>query len=298
MVKALEKYYSYILTSITWGCSFIFIKLALGFLTPFGVGALRCTLGALTLFLLTRLRGIALPPFGRLWWHLGLVALCINVIPGVLFAVAETRTTTILASIINALVPLTSLFFMTLVFRDEKITRPQTVGLAVGFAGILVAFATWQGLGRNPWWAVAALLASVTLYGVTFPYIRRHISPLHLNPIALSATQLLIGSVILVPTFVVDGLNGHAVTLRAGASIVLLGVFGSGLAFMWNYQTIKKLGPSMASTVTYWSPVVATVMGIVFLHEHLYWYQPVGAAIVLLGSAIGQNRLNGLFAGR
>jgi hypothetical protein len=287
-----SKYFTYIATSITWGCSFIFIKLSLGFLTPFGVAFGRCLFGAATLLLIAKVRSIALPKFGVIWGRLLLVALCINVLPGIFFALAETRTTTILASIINALVPLTSLFFITVVFRDERITRQQALGLAVGFGGVLVAFGVWQGMGSNPWWAVGALLAAVTLYGVTFPYIRRHITPLGINPVALSATQLLISVVVLTPTFLFDGLNGHEVTLRAGFAIVVLGTFSSGLAFMWNFRTIQLLGPSTASTVTYWSPLVATIVGIVFLHERLFWFQPVGAAIVLLGSAISQNRLH------
>jgi len=287
-----SRYFTYIVTSITWGCSFIFIKLSLDFLTPFGVAFGRCLFGAATLLLIANVRSIALPKFGVIWGRLLLVALCINVLPGIFFALAETRTTTILASIINALVPLTSLFFITVVFRDERITRQQALGLAIGFGGVLVAFGVWQGMGSNPWWAVGALLAAVTLYGVTFPYIRRHITPLGINPVALSATQLLISVVVLTPTFLIDGLNGHGVTLRAGFAIVILGTFSSGLAFMWNFRTIQLLGPSTASTVTYWSPLVATIVGILFLHEQLFWFQPVGTGIVLLGSAISQNRLH------
>jgi len=293
-----SKYFTYVVTSITWGCSFIFIKLSLDFLTPFGVAFGRCFFGALTLLTIARVRNISLPPFGAVWGRLLLVALCINVLPGILFAVAETRTTTILASIINALVPLTSLFFITVVFRDERITRQQELGLAVGFGGVLMAFGVWQGLGRNPWWAVGALLTAVTLYGVTFPYIRRHITPLGLHPVALSATQLVLSVVVLAPTFLLDGLNGHGITVRGAVAIAVLGTFSSGLAFMWNFRTIQLLGPSTASTVTYWSPLVATIVGIVFLREQLVWFQPVGAAIVLLGSAISQNRLPRFGRGR
>ncbi len=286
-----RRYFTYVGTSIIWGCSFIFIKESLGFLTPFGVAFGRCLFGTIVLFTIANIRSVSLPPVGVVWLRLMVVALCINVLPGILFAVAETRTTTILASIINALVPLTSLFFITVVFRDEHITRTQELGLAVGFVGILIAFGVWNGFGRNPWWAVGALLLAVTLYGVTFPYIRRHITPLKLDPIALSTTQLLISVLLLTPTFFLDGFNGHAMTWRSGLSIVVLGAGGSGLAFMWNFHTIERLGPSIASTVTYWSPLVATVVGIIFIHESLLWYQPVGAAVVVLGSAIGQNRL-------
>lgn len=284
-------------TGVTWGCSFLFIKLSLGFLTPFGVAFGRCFLGATTLLLISGLRGVALPRGRRVWLHLWLLALCINVLPGILFALAETRTTSILASIINALVPLTSLFFITIVFRDDRISRVQGVGLAIGLLGVLVVLGVWQGLGKNPWWAVGALLLAVTLYGVTFPYTRRYITPLKLAPVSLASAQLLLGAVTLVPTFFVDGLNHHGISPKAIFGIVALGVFGSGLAFMWNFRSIEVLGSSIASTVTYMSPVVATVVGVIFLHEHLTWFQPVGGAIVLLGAAVGQERIR-LYRGR
>src|SRR5271155_3946426 len=108
---------TYIALGITWGYSFLFIKYALGFLTPFGVAFARCALGAATLVLVSVVRRVALPREFIVWCHLWVVAMCLNIVPGVLFAVAETRTTSIVAGIINALPPLTTLFFILVVFR-------------------------------------------------------------------------------------------------------------------------------------------------------------------------------------
>ena len=90
---------TYIVLGITWGCSFLFIKYSLGFLTPFGVAFGRCALGALTLVVISLVRRIALPREFIVWCHLWVVAMCLNIVPGVLFAVAETRTTSIVAGI-------------------------------------------------------------------------------------------------------------------------------------------------------------------------------------------------------
>jgi drug/metabolite transporter (DMT)-like permease len=73
--------------------------------------------------------------------------------------------------------------------------------------------------------------------------------------------------------------------------MIALGVFGSGFAYIWNFQLIKDAGSAIASTVTYITPVIAVVMGLLFLGEPLTWNEPVGGAIVLLGAAISQNRL-------
>ncbi|HEV2427427.1 MAG TPA: DMT family transporter, partial [Acidimicrobiales bacterium] len=147
------------------------------------------------------------------------------------------------------------------------------------------------GLGHNPWWAVVALLGAVTLYGASFPYTRRHLIPLQLEPVSLAAAQVLVATAVLLPFFLADGLNGHAITLRGATGVAALGVFGSGFAYMWNFLIIREVGSSVASTVTYLTPVVAVIVGVALLHEPLAWNEPVGGAAVLLGAAVGQGRL-------
>ena len=281
----------YVGVALTWGCSFIFIKLSLGFLSPFGVAFVRCALGAVTLLVLARVLHESLPRERIVWFHLWIVALCINVIPGVLFALAETRTTSILAGLINAMTPLSALFFIAVVFRDDPVTARQLFGLSVGFIGVLTVLGVWQGLGRNPWWAVSALLVSVTLYGLIFPYSRRFLMPRKLHPVSLAGAQLSVAAVTLLPTFVFFGTNGHAVSARALFGITALGIFGSGFAFMWNFRVIELAGSSRASTVTYLTPVVAIIVGVVFLHESMTWFEPVGVCLILLGGAIGNGQL-------
>ena len=281
---------AYLSVGLAWGCSFLFIKLSLGFLAPFGVAFGRCSLGALTLYVALLVSRKHLPKGRDTWWHLWIIALLMNVIPGILFAIAETRTTSILAGIINAMTPLTTLFFMVFVFRDEPTSRRELWGLFIGFMGVLVVLGAWQGLGKNPWWAVGALLLSVTLYGIAFPYTRRHISPRGIPPVSLASAQLLLASITLLPFAVIRGTNGHEVTLKATLAILALGIFGSGLAFMWNFRVIAMAGSSIASTVTYMTPVVAVVVGMIFLNESLSWFEPVGGLIVLLGAAVGQGR--------
>jgi drug/metabolite transporter (DMT)-like permease len=88
---------AYIALGITWGCSFIFIELGLEFLTPFGVAFARCALGAITLLIVVRLRKIALPTEKSIWRKLWIVALMLNVVPGILFAFAQQYVTSVLA---------------------------------------------------------------------------------------------------------------------------------------------------------------------------------------------------------
>ena len=135
----------YIALGIVWGCSFIFIKLGLEFLTPYGVAFGRCALGAITLLIALKIKGFTLPRDRSTWFHLWVVSLLLNVIPGILFAVAETEVTSILAGIINAVTPLMTMLAIMIAFRDEVLKRNQVIGLITGFIGVLIVLGAWQG---------------------------------------------------------------------------------------------------------------------------------------------------------
>ena len=281
----------YLALGVVWGCSFIFIKLGLDFLTPFGVAFGRCALGALTLLAWAKYKKISLPKSGKLWAHLWVVSLMLNVIPGVLFALAETEVTSILAGIINAVTPLMTLIAIMFVTRDEKPKFYQVLGIGIGFIGVLTVLGAWQGLGDNPLWAVLILLAAVTCYGFSFPYSRRFIIPHKLPSESIAATQVTSGAITLLPFYLIDGIARDVYRPGPVFAMLALGIFGSGFAYIWNFRIMDLAGSAIASSVTYLTPVVAVIVGVIFLKENLYWYEPVGALIVLLGAAIGQNRI-------
>ena len=281
----------YIALGIVWGCSFIFIKLGLEFLTPFGVAFGRCALGALALLIYLKLKGLSLVRDRKMIGHLWVVSLLLNVIPGIFFAWAETEVTSILAGIINAVTPLMTLIAIMLVSRNEKPTAPQVVGLLLGFLGVLTVLGAWKGLGDNPLWAILILLAAVTCYGFSFPYSRRFILPAQLAPEVMAATQVTLGAITLLPLFLINGIARYEFRLGPVLAMVALGVFGSGFAYIWNFTIMRDAGSAIASSVTYVTPLVAVLVGFIFLNEIPHWYEPVGAAIVLLGAAIAQGRI-------
>lgn len=281
----------YLALGFVWGCSFIFIKLGLDFLTPFGVAFGRCALGALTLLAWAKYKKISLPKSGKLWAHLWVVSLMLNVIPGVLFALAETEVTSILAGIINAVTPLMTLIAIMVVTSDEKPKFYQVLGIGIGFIGVLTVLGAWQGLGKNPLWAVLVLLAAVTCYGFSFPYSRRFVIPHKLPSESIAAAQVTTGALTLLPFFLIDGIANDEYRPGPVLAMLSLGIFGSGFAYIWNFKIMAIAGSAIASSVTYLTPLVAVIVGVVFLQESLYWYEPIGALIVLLGAAIGQNRI-------
>ena len=282
---------AYIALGIVWGCSFIFIKLGLEFLTPVGVAFGRTALGAIALLIISKSRKVSLPKNRRVWVHLWVAAMLLNVVPGVLFAYAEIKVTSILAGILNALTPLMTLLAIMVVFRAEKPKRYQVLGLIIGFVGVSTVLGIWHGLGQNSIPAVLALVAAVTCYGIVFPYSRKFILPYKLQPEALATAQVSLAAVTLLPLYMMDGIARDNYQLGSVLAMLALGILGTGYAYIWNFEIMAAAGSAIASSVTYITPVVAVIVGALFLGESVSWNEPLGGAIVLLGAAIGQGRI-------
>ena len=283
---------AYIALGVVWGCSFIFIKLGLEFLTPFGVAFVRCALGAITLLIVVKIKKIKLPSDKSTWRKLWILAMLLNVIPGILFAYAEVHVTSVLAGIINATTPLATLIVMLIAFREERLKVEQIIGIIIGAIGVMVVLGIWQGVGENQLTGVIALLIAVTCYGISFPYTVRNIIPLGLKPEAAATTQLVMAAITLLPFYLFDGISQDNYRPASLFAMLALGILGSGVAYIWNFSIIAAAGSSIASSVTYLTPVVAIIVGWVFLGEALSWFEPVGALLVIIGAATSQGRFN------
>jgi len=281
---------SFLLLAATWGCSFWWIKLGLEMLGPVQVAFVRLAVGAAALLIVSALTGSRLPRRLSTWRHLFVVAMLMNSIPFTLFAFGEMHISSVLAGIINASTPLTTLAVIMLAFPEEHPTSERVLGLVIGFVGILVVVGVWEGLGSGEWAGIAACLGAVTCYGIAFPYSRRHLAGLPDGGVALATGQVMLGALVLLPLGVAGGLPGP-ITAGPVLGLLGLGALGSGIAFALNYQVIRAAGPSTASTVTYLTPLVAVVVGAAFLGEHVTWYEPVGGLVVLLGVAVAQGRI-------
>jgi len=284
---------AYVGTSLAWGSTFALIKVGLDSLSPVAVGFGRCFFGAATLLLIARLRRQPLPRGRATWGHLWVVGLLASVIPGIFLPLAETHVSSAFTGITAGIIPLATLLYLVTIFRDEKVHPHQFAGLFVGFVGLLVLLGIWHGIGKFSPWSLAILALVIASYGLAFPYIKRHVTPLGLDPVALAAAQQIASAATIAPLLLWP--SSHLMpSLGSLLAVVALGVFAGGLGFMWNFTTVRVWGSSVASTVEYTAALVAVLAGITLLHEHLTWYEPVGGAIVIVGALIGWGQLNGL----
>jgi drug/metabolite transporter (DMT)-like permease len=274
-----------------WGSSFLFIKVGVTELHPLFVALGRVLGGAIALVVVLLLTRDRLPRDPRFWGHNAVVAVVGVALPFTLFGFGEQRISSVLAGIWNSVTPLIALPMAVLVFHTEKMTPRRVLGLVLGFVGAATILGVWQGVGGSSLAGQLMCLTAAACYGVAIPYTRRYITPRPESGLAASAGQLLIATVLLAVVAPLAGGGYPAVAQLSGpvvASVAALGVLGTGLAFVLHMRNIRLLGASTASMVTYLIPIFATVIGVLVLGEELAWFQPVGAAVVLLGVAIAQ----------
>jgi drug/metabolite transporter (DMT)-like permease len=288
---------SFLLLGVIWGTSFLFIKVGVTELHPLWLSFGRVAAGVVTLLVVLAVTRDRLPRDLKLWGHLMVVAALGVSVPFTLFGFGEQRVSSVLAGIWNATTPLVALPLAVLAFRTERMTGRRAAGISVGFAGVLVVLGVWRGVGGAQLTGQLMCFGAAMCYAVAIPYQKKFIAGRTGSGVSIAAAQLLLA---LVQLAVVAPLLAGAppvpadLSTRVVLSVLALGALGTGLAFVLNFRVIRVAGASTSASVTYLMPIVATVVGVLLLHEHLVWNQPVGAAVVLAGVAISQGSLSRL----
>ncbi|GAA2460988.1 DMT family transporter [Streptomyces macrosporus] len=274
---------------LIWGFSFLLIKVGTQGYAPLQVTLGRVAFGAAVLGAVLLLRRERLPRGARTWGHLAVAAFLLNALPFTLFAYAELTISSTLAGICNATTPLWSMLLSLAALSDDRPTRRSVAGLGIGFVGVLVVLGAWQGFtGQDTGGTVMALVASAS-YAVGWAYVRRTLSNSGGSNLAMSTSQLLLGTAqlaVVTPLFTSFPTSFPVGPLLAVAA---LGALGTGVAFLLQYGLVAEVGPTTATLVTYFLPVISTAAGVLLLSERPSWNTPVGALIVLVGAALTQS---------
>jgi drug/metabolite transporter (DMT)-like permease len=151
-------------------------------------------------------------------------------------------------------------------------------------------FSPWRSANEIATWGGLAFLAASASYGVSYVYMGRFLAGRGIAPVVLSASQLAAGALLMVLALPLGGLAAPHWRTDALVSLLILSVFGTGVAYVLNYRLIGDEGSTVASTTTYLLPVVAVVLGAVVIHERVTLAMVAGMVVVLVGVALVQRR--------
>jgi drug/metabolite transporter (DMT)-like permease len=266
-----------------WGSSFVLIEIGLEHLGPGLVAFGRVAIGALTLALLPGSRRPVdradLPRvavLGVLWMGA----------PLLLFPIGQQWIDSSLAGMINGAVPVFAAVTAAILLRRAPAAR-QISGIAIGFAGVVAVLWPAARGAEGTALGAALVLVAVLCYGVAInvavPLQQRYGA----LPVLLRAQ--IVALVVLVPAALVS-LPGSELAGSSVLAVAALGLFGTGLAFVAMTTLVGRVGATRGSVAIYLVPVVAILLGVVFLDETVAAISLIGTALVLAGAYLTSRR--------
>ncbi|MEC4812702.1 MAG: EamA family transporter [Scytonema sp. PMC 1069.18] len=263
---------------MTWGTTYVVATELLPPNHPLLVAALRSLpIGILLTAWLKQL------PKGIWWWRILLLgSLNIGLFQALLF-VAAYRLPGGVAATAGAIQPLLVVLFSWVVL-NEKPSKLSIVAAIAGFVG--VGLLVLGPTARLDSVGIIAAIAGAATMGLGTVLVKRWKRPVSL--LVFTAWQLTVGGMVLLPiALVIEGPITHLSTTNL-LGFVYLGLVGTGIAYALWFRGIDKLKASAVSYLGLMSPLVATLIGFVVLHQAFTPIQLIGIAIVLMSVLIGQ----------
>jgi len=271
------------LLGAVWGGSFLFMRVAAADFGPFALVEVRLALGALILMpFLWQARARFTP---AVWLRVAAIAAINSVLPFVLFAWGAERAPAGIGAITNAM----TVMFAALVaflFYGERIGPWRWIGLVAGFIGVTI-LASGHIAGASVGAAALAGTAAALCYGLGINFVRHYLSGF--PAAAIAAANLGAGALLLLP-FALYSWPQHPIPVASWLSAVLLGVLCTGIAFVFYYRLIARIGAPRTATVTYLIPLFGVIWAWLLLGERVTLSMVLAGALILAGVAMSQRR--------
>jgi len=267
--------------SILWGIPYLLIKVAVdGGISPVTLSWGRMVLGGTVLLALAGRSG-ALGQLRGHWRALIAYAIVELAIPLPLIATGERHIASSLAAIVVATVPLLVALLALKLDRTQRVTGRRLAGLCVGLAGVAVLVGIDASGSTTALLSVGAVLLAAVGYAAGPLVLNRHLADV--DPRASMGTTLALAALILTPLALIDR-PARVPTAGALSALVALALLCSALAFVLMAKLIGAIGASRAVVITYVNPVIALILGVVFLSERPGIGSIVGLVLILAGS--------------
>jgi drug/metabolite transporter (DMT)-like permease len=278
----------WLVLSLIWGSTWLFIKLGLQDLPPFTFAGVRFVVAGCVLVCVIAVRRMPLPRARRDWLFIaltGLMAFTVNY--GLLFW-GEQRTSSGLAAILQTIIPAFGLVIAHYYLPDERITLWKVCGIALGIAGVVLIFSDQASVGDGK----AALMGSAAIvvgaFGVAYSNVLVKARARHIEPAVLAAGQMIFG---LVPLLLIGvTLEGNPFSFRwtplAVLSLLYLALVGSAIAFLLFYWLVRNMDVTKTMLIPLVTPPIAVFLGWLVLGEGLTWRTAAGALGIMSGIAL------------
>lgn len=279
--------------SVLWGGAFFLQAVAVTELAPLVLVVSRTGIAAVTLVIVLLATRQSFPSGRSLWLPFLVLGFLSNVVPFSLIAWAQTQIGAGLASILNAVTPLTTVVAAHFLTSDEKMTPARVAGVLVGLAGVIIMIggAALRGLDANVLAQIAVLLAGVS-YAFASIYGRRF-GRMGVSPVQAATGQVVVATALLLPAML---LVDRPWTLpmpsaQIWIAVFVLGTVSTAVAYIIFFRILATAGATNIMLVTLLIPVSAILLGTLILHERLEAKHFVGMAFIAAGLAMIDGRI-------
>jgi drug/metabolite transporter (DMT)-like permease len=279
----------YAMLCLIWGSTWLVIKVGYGGLGPFNVASVRFLLAGLVLAVVVPIAGTGWPR-GRVEW---LLVLWVGV---VLFAIdygliywAEQYLDSGLTAILFATLPLVTVTLAHFYVPGDRITARKLAGTLLALGGVACLFADHLRLDATKAGPMLAVIASAVCAAAAAVAMKRHGARLH--PVALNAPAMLVGGVLLGAASLAAGDGFHVPhDVPTWGAVTYLALAGSVVTFLVYFRLLKSWSVTSLSFISVFTPVVALVLGFVFLDERPTLWTAAGAVLILGGVTLALTR--------
>lgn len=284
--------------ALVWGGSFFFAEVALRELPPLTITLFRVALALPVLFLVVRLKGIAIPRGATIWGaYLGMGALN-NALPFSLIFWGQTQIESGLASILNGTTAMFGAVVAGLLLKDERLTPQKLVGAGLGFLGVAVIMGPAALTSLDPRnLAQLAVLAAAFSYALASVWGKLFLGG---QPPLMNALGMVTGSTVLMLPLVlyIDGVPRFELSIDVWGALLGIAVLSTALAYLMYFEILRRAGSANLMLVTLLIPPVAVALGAGFLGEQLGTEAFIGFVIIGLGLVVTDGRLPRLLLGK
>lgn len=276
----------FIVLGLIWSSSFLWIKIGVQEIGPMALTAFRMLFGAVTAVLIGFYQKVQWPRQASTWRDFAILGPASLAIPIFFISWGEQTIDSAVASILNATVPLFTIFIAHFFLHDDKMTAQKILGLLIGFAGVVVLMSEdiSSGAQSSILGQGAVILASLFYAGssVFARRVTRNIDGTVRGALPLVTAALFMWAI---GPWAEKPFEFPSLPLTWTA-ILWLGVLGSGVAVLMLYYLIHEIGPTRTSMVTYLFPVGGVILGVIFLNEHLSWQLVAGTVLIILSLVV------------
>ena len=269
------------LLALIWASAFFNIKIATYSYGPITIAFLRVFFGSIPLLIICFFKKIKIEAFSKDWIWFAAIGFINLVIPFFLIAYGIKNVQSNLAAILMASTPLTAAMLGHFYTKNEKINLTKLIGISIGFGGIVFLFTDKILFNENNIWSALIIFLAGAFYVVGGLLTLKISNKTNEN---VTASILIWAIIFLLPLSIFFEQPWNLTPrLDSTISLIYLGVFSTGIAWLLRFYILKNNGLVFQAQVAYLIPIFGIILGYIFLKEEITPKVILSVVAVIIG---------------